>query len=97
MSNVLVVAPAGEVTDADDGPARTVTVTLHDAHYLDLLNWKRLEVISRQDGVVTARVPYFGGMWLPRMIAACAGTATTNDPEVNAFAVKYAKAMLSAG
>ena len=97
MSNVLIVAPSGEVTDVADGPARTVTVTLRDAHYLDLLNWKRLEVISRQDGVVTARVPYFGGMWLPRMIAACAGTATTNDPEVNSLAIQYAKAALSAG
>lgn len=96
MSNVLVVAPAGEVADVADGPARTVTVTFRDAHYLDLLNWKRLEVISRQDGVVVARVPYFGGMWLPRMVTACAGTATTNDPEVNSLAARYARTTLSA-
>jgi len=94
MSNVSVVTPAGEVAEKEIAPSREVRITLRDEHYLALLHWKHLEVISRKDGVISARIPYFGGMWLPRMVAACSGTASTDDHEVNSLAVEYAKELL---
>ena len=62
MSNVSVVTPAGEVAEKEIAPSREVRITLRDEHYLALLHWKHLEVISRKDGVISARIPYFGGM-----------------------------------
>lgn len=94
MSNVLVIAAAGGVAGQESEPAREVRVTFRDEHYLTLLHWKHLEVISRKDGVVYARIPYFGGMWLPRMIAACSGTATTDDDEINARIAELCKGLL---
>ncbi|MCR5393153.1 MAG: WYL domain-containing protein [Olsenella sp.] len=70
---------------------RMVRITFRDRHYLDLLDWPGLR-IERDDGsVIIARIPYYGGEWLPRHIAACAGTAHTSDGEVNSLAVAYAK------
>ena len=71
-------------------------VSFSDPRYLDLLPWHDLKVLSRGDGgaPVVAETPYYGGMWLPRMIAACAGTAHTNDAEVTALVRAYAKSAL---
>ena len=90
------VAPADEVDSQPEESVgtRTVRITFHDRHYLDLLDWPGLRV-ERDDGsVVYTRIPYYGGDWLPRHIAACAGTAYASDGEVNALAVAYARRML---
>jgi len=81
MSDARVVTSAGGVSEERNEPSREVRITFRDEHYLTLLHWKHLEIISRKDGETSARIPYFGGMWLPRMIAACSGTATTDDHE----------------
>lgn len=94
MSNVLVVASAGGVSEGGGEPPREVRITFRDEHYRALLHWKHLEVVSREDGVVNARIPYFGGMWLPRMIAACSGTATTDDDEINDRVAELCKGLL---
>lgn len=95
MEDVRAV-PAEEVSPEPQGDigARTVRITFHDRRYLDLLAWPGLRV-ERDDGtVVHARIPYYGGEWLPRRIAACAGTAHASDGEVNALAVAYARRKL---
>ena len=74
---------------------REVDITFGDPHYLDLLPWHGLRVTGNgEDGSVSARIDYYGGMWLPRMIAACGGTARTADPEVARLALEYARGLL---
>ena len=96
MADVRVVGRGGS-RDSRPRPARQVLLTFSDARYLDLLPWHELHVVERgkRDGLVRAETSYYGGMWLPRMIAACAGTATTNDPEVNALVENYARSFLA--
>lgn len=86
-----VAAPKG----CEKGAGREVGVTFDDAHYLDLLPWHGLRVTGTgEDGSVSARIDYYGGMWLPRMIAACGGAARTTDPEVARLVREYARGLL---
>ena len=95
MSDVRAVPRAGG-RSSRPSPTRQVLITFSDARYLDLLPWHELRIVGRgeKDGLVQAETSYYGGMWLPRMVAACAGTATTNDPEVNALVANYARSLL---
>lgn len=85
-------------TDAPSGQrgARRVTLLFSDARYLDLLPWHDLTVEKDavSSGGIRATTPYFGGMWLPRMVAACGGAVTTDDADVNALARSYARSQL---
>lgn len=86
-----VAAPKG----CEKGAGREVGVTFDDAHYLDLLPWHGLRVTGTgEDGSVSARIDYYGGMWLPRMIAACGDAARTTDPEVARLVREYARGLL---
>lgn len=86
-----VAAPKGR----EKGAGREVDVTFDDSHYLDLLPWHGLRVTGTgEDGSVSARIDYYGGMWLPRMIAACGGAARTTDPEVARLVREYARGLL---
>lgn len=86
-----VAAPKG----CEKGAGREVDVTFDDSHYLDLLPWHGLRVTGTgEDGSVSARIDYYGGMWLPRMIAACGGAARTTDPEVARLVREYARGLL---
>lgn len=77
---------------------RAVEVTFRDERYLDLLPWHRATVEGRdEEGHVVVSIPYFGGPWLPRMLAACGGTASTTDPEVAALVRDHAARELSEG
>lgn len=73
---------------------RQVTLTFDSRHWLELLPWHDLEVTSHTDGTLTAKTPWYGGMWLPRMIAACGGHVTCDDPEVSVRARGLAAAEL---
>lgn len=76
----------------DEG--RVVTITFADPSYLELLPWHDLRVTRREDGVVEAETPYFGGEWLARMVAACSGTAVVRDDELAALVRSYARRTL---
>lgn len=81
---------------AGQSAAREVRVTFADERFLTLLPWHGLTVEGRgEDGLVRARVAYYGGDWLVRMLAACGGTATTDDPELAARVRAYASALLA--
>lgn len=75
---------------------RTVTLSFSEPRYLSLLPWHDLRAVSAPGAVpVVVRTPYYGGMWLPRMVAACAGTARCDDPEVTKLVERYARQQLS--
>ena len=76
-------------------PKRTVTITFTDPAYLDLLPWHDLHITERADGVVEAETPYYGGEWLVRMLAACAGTARAHDEELSGLVREYARHTLN--
>ena len=100
MANVVEVeAPAmsrsAAANLATQDEERMVTITFRDPHYLELLPWHKIERISEKNGITAARAQWYGGAWLPRMIAACAGTATTDDAELNAAVTAYAKGLLA--
>lgn len=79
------------------GTVRVVAITFDDERMLDLLPWHDLRVTSSPgERPVVAQTPYYGGCWLPRMIAACGGSASCSDPEVMALARSYAQEQLSA-
>ena len=97
MSDVALGPRARVGAVRSPGATRVVDVTFSDARYLDSLPWHGLCVKeSSPDGTVLAEVEYYGGMWLPRMIAACGGTARTSDEEIASLAADYARAALAA-
>lgn len=84
--------------DAPQGEGRAVEVTFLDVRYLDLLPWHRAAVEGRDDeGHVTVSIPYFGGLWLPRMLAACGGSVRVHDAEVATLVREYAARELAGG
>lgn len=75
-----------------------VQLTYTDIAYLEkYLWWPRLEFLTQnEDGSGTAQIPYLeNSTWLPRQVAACGGTVTTNNPQVNQLAREYAEAQLN--
>lgn len=77
--------------------ARTVRLTFDDASLVGLLAWHDLRVVSAPGTLpVVAETPYYGGSWLPRMVAACGASARCDDPEVTALAEAYARRQLAA-
>ena len=75
---------------------RPVCITFTDRSVLDLLPWHDLRVVKTlSDGSLVAETPFYGGTWLPRMIAACGGTARCDDPEITALVRAYALGELS--
>ena len=82
MSQVEDDGPATQRDNALQAQERLVTVRFSDPSVLVTLWWPKLEVIEEREGYVEARLPYYGGDWLARRLAACGGTATTDDPEL---------------
>lgn len=102
MGDVRAVARAAagaeEGRPAAHAGAREVRLVFHEPRYLDLLPWHELSVTRRdaEANVVEATTPLYGGTWLARMVAACGGTVTTDDPELAALVADYARAQLDA-
>ncbi len=93
-----VVGPRArtEVPAREAREERPVRITFTDRSILDLLSWHDLRVVETlPDGSLVAETPFYGGTWLPRMIAACAGTAHCDDPEVAGLVRAYALEQLS--
>ena len=74
---------------------RTVEITFSDPRYVDMLPWHGLRDLHQGgDSEMVGNIDYFGGMWLPRMVAACGGAVTADDADVNALAKGYARSQL---
>lgn len=87
---------AGEKDAAGGG--RLVLLRFSDARLLDALPWHDLTVEGTDEqGRVLASIPYYGGMWLPRMVAACGSSVSTSDREVRELARGYAREQLRGG
>lgn len=101
MANVRPIGPpsrhgAARPPEGDSAAdARHVTLTFSDPRYLDLLDWHELDVEPHADrDPVRATTPHYGGPWLARMVAACGGTVTTDDPALDAEVARYARQLL---
>ena len=84
IADVVEVGPSEDHGAPCQESERLVTVRFEDPSVLTTLWWPNLEVVEEKDGHVVARIPYYGGDWLARRLAACGGTATTDDPELAA-------------
>lgn len=88
-------------TNPEEGDGRApARVTVHFAPSAPLreLDWPQLEVraVEKSTGVVTATIPYFGGDWLVRHLAACGDTVTIDDQPLARRVQSYAAAQLKA-
>lgn len=95
ISSVEVVGPSEGHDEVTEEGARTVTIRFSDPSVLTTLWWPGLEVVSQNEDEVIARISYYGGDWLARRLAACGGTATTDDRELAERTRRVAKEMLS--
>ena len=93
MSDVRVVPTPDAQDHADAGVQKTerqVKVAFLDRAPLDLFEWPRLEVLGEQDGALVASLPFYGGVWLPRHLAACSDVVITSDGDLAALVRKVA-------
>lgn len=98
MAHARLLGRAGAPQEAAHETARMVEITFSDPRYLQFLPWHRLHVKQTdRRGRVHAETPYYGGDWLPRMLAACAGSASTTDEEVRRHVAAYARSCLGEG
>lgn len=72
---------------------RMVGITFSGHTMLDLLEWPRLEVLGTRGKAIVTQLPFYGGMWLPRHLAACGSLATTSDDELASLARGYGKSI----
>lgn len=79
-------------SEADE--QRSVLLRFADRHVLELLLWPHLELVSQTDDAVFATIPYYGGTWLPRRLAACGGSVTTDIEELTGEAQVLARKLL---
>lgn len=84
MSDVRVRQRSGRprMSAGERRAERAVEVAFLDDGPLDALEWPRLEVVAQSGGVTFATIPYYGGSWLPRRIAACGSAVATDDEEM---------------
>lgn len=86
-------APRPQTVKSNEPQVKRVNIYFGDHSVLDLFEWPGLELAEdRQSGTL----PYYGGPWLPRQLAACAGAAHTDDPRLQALVCDYARRQLCA-
>lgn len=66
----------------DEAEPRRVEVAFTDPTCLYVLEWPDLEIVSRDGDSVRASIPYYGGSWLPRHLAACGAGVDVLDEEM---------------
>ena len=77
--------------DAANTARRIVELRFSDRHMLDLFDWPDLAIEREAEGTIFAHIPFYGGPWLVRRIAAGGGSITTTDPELGALVRAYAE------
>ncbi len=95
MSELEVVDSLGDVSKLSADEEQIVELTFRNKIYIDYLYWPKLKTLEETDDKIVATIPYYGGTWLPRQVAACGGTVTTNNAQVNQLAREYAEAQLN--
>lgn len=81
----------------EEEPEREVELEFSSTKMLDLLEWPRLRLLGNPGDVpVRASIPYYGGLWLVRRLAACGSSVKIADPELAQAVRDYAAQQLSA-
>lgn len=88
MSSIHLIPgkrPAELETPYGTTTQRSVNIQFEDPRYLTLFEWPGLKITSHRNGVTSGVIPFYGASskWLARHIAACGGTVTTDDQELN--------------
>ena len=96
----VTLGPVGRLPEQSDSMAadtRYVEVCFFDPSYVTLLEWPGLRITFEDEDVIRGTIPYYGKRsdWLPRRVAACAGTLHVTDEGVMSEARKYARTTLS--
>ena len=96
MSDIRVMANPSESLDdvSSERENRMVTVAFPDAGILEALEWHGIQVIGTSGSHTVATIPFYGGTWLPRHLAACGGVAT-NDAELTEAVRATAQSLLN--
>ena len=68
-----------------------VVVRLEDPSYLELFYWEGLQMLARDERGVVVRLPYYGGSWLPRHLAACGSAVCVSSHELAEDIVRCAQ------
>lgn len=91
MSDLEPARASAPAAEAPEAPRRTVRLVFTDRRFLDLLPWHDLVPAGDdpETGGAAYVTPHYGGEWLARMVAACGGTCTTDDPELRAEVERY--------
>lgn len=64
-------------------PTREVELVFRDAALLELLEWPRLRYLGSPDEApLRVRIPYYGGLWLIRRLAACGAAVEICDADL---------------
>ena len=96
MDDIRVVANPAEDLDAvpTKRENRVVTVAFLDEGVIEALEWPGIQVTGTSGERTVATIPFYGGSWLPRHLAACGGVAT-DDAELTAAVRSTAQALLN--
>lgn len=77
-------------------PEDSVELIFSSTEMLELLDWPRLELLGNPSELpLRARIPYFGGLWLVRRLAACGASVEILDADLAAAVRAYAEQELS--
>lgn len=83
MSELAAVpGPAAPDLPPTKGKDKELVVLFTDRRYLDLFHWEGLRLLSEDERGTAVALPWYGGSWLPRHLAACAGTVAVSDEEL---------------
>ena len=93
LGEALPTPPAAKAPSRDG--SREIRLVFHDKSALGRFFWPGLELDEEDDVAASGTIPYFGGTWLPRRIAACGKDVETTDPEVAALVTKIASDLLA--
>lgn len=88
-------APAHTLQQEPERIERMVTVRFDDRRYLDIFHWEGMQLLTQDATGTVVRMPHYGGTWLARHLAACAGTVHIGDESLSAQVQAVAREMLS--
>ena len=88
-------APPRSTSKQNTADAREVALTFHDPSMLDIFSWWHLSITHQDADGIEAALPWLGGQWLVRHLAACAGTVEIHDAELAQAVRDYARSQLA--
>lgn len=96
MSLLEQLEPRGPVPALPQSsePQAQVLVRFCDQRYLDLFHWEGLQVVDQDERGTVAQLPFFGGSWLARHLAACGTSVFVSDQAIAEQMRSYAQELL---